>query len=226
MQFFTPTTISTPKDTARFLTQYVPGFTNASVQEMLDFYPSEDFQDDLNANHTREFYRAAQMFRDIIMTCQPIWYGENLARLEKEIYLVDQNKSILPPILAYLGNAGLGPIHTSEFAYTFGNLSHYDINGYPFSPDAEDYRLQAQMARSWAAFTTVGQPSLYTRRTLQGMEPAFGKPNKTALFVVGGDSEGMSTFDGEGSTQAVAAQKLRERCGFLNSPEIIKQLAY
>lgn len=226
VQYYTPMDISTVQDTRDFIASYLPALTNQSINDMLALYPSSDFQDNPSANHTREFYRSARMFRDVLMTCQPIGYGENLARLGNFVYLIDQNQTLLSPILASLGSPGLGPVHTSEFAYTFGNLSHYNVSGYPFNPTAEDYRLQRQEARSWAAFTSVGQPSLYTKDTLQGFEPAFTRTNETDIFVAGGSDEGLSAFDGPRSRPGVAAQKLRLRCGFINSPSIIPQLQY
>jgi len=226
LQYFTPMDITTEQDTYDFVASYLPGFTNQSIQDMLALYPSSDFHDNPAANLSQEFYRSARIFRDVLMTCQPIGYGEHLARMGNLVYLVDQNQTMLSPILASLGYPGLGPVHTSEFAYTFGNLSHYNVNGYPFNPTTEDYRLQRQEARSWAAFTSVGQPSLYTKDTLLGFEPAFTKPNETAVFVAGGPYEGLSTFDGPDSRPALAAQKLRSRCGFINSPSIIPQLQY
>lgn len=226
VQYYTPMDITTEQDTYDFVASYLPSFTNQSIQDILTLYPPSDFQDNPAANHTREFYRSARMFRDVIMTCQPIGYGEHLAKMGNQVYLVDQNQTLLSPILASLGSPGLGPVHTSEFAYTFGNLSHYNVTGYPFNPTAEDYRLQRQEARSWAAFANVGQPSLHTKDTLQGFEPAFSKSNETAVFVAGGGDEGLSTFDGPGSRPGLAAQKLRSRCGFINSPSIISQLQY
>lgn len=226
VEFYTPPDISTPEDTYNFVASYLPAMTNQSIEDMLALYPSSDFQDNPAANHTREFYRSARLFRDVIMTCQPIYYGETLAKAGNIVYLADQNETMLAPILASLGSPGLGPVHTSEFAYTMGNLSHYNVSGYPFNPTAEDYRLQMEESRSWSTFASVGQPSLYARKTLQGFEPAFTVPNETAIFVIGGGDEGLSTFDGPNSRPGIAAQKLRSRCGFINSPSIIPQLQY
>lgn len=226
VQFYTPMDIVTVQDTFDFVGSYLPAMTNQSIQDILALYPSSDFADNPSANHTGEFYRSARIFRDVLMTCQPIYYGEALARVGNIVYLADQNQSVLPPILASLGSPGLGPVHTSEFAYTMANLSHYNVSGYPFNPTAEDYRLERVESRSWSTFASVGQPSLFARDTLQGFEPAFATPNETAVFVIGGDDEGLSTFDGPNSRPGLAAQKLRSRCGFINSPSIIPQLQY
>ena len=47
------------------------------------------------------------------------------------------------------------------------------------------------------------------------------------VYVIGGPTPGYSGSGGSANARAVvAAQKLQERCGFLNSPEIIQQLQY
>lgn len=225
MQIYTPPNIVTEQDTFDFFRVYLPGFSNKSISDMLALYPPSDFQASTDSNLTSEFFRCAQIYRDVLMTCEPLGYGQSLAAYGSTVYLIDQNATILSPILASLGSPGLGPIHTSEFAYTFGNLSHYNVSDYPFHPTADDYRLEAEEAGSWAAFTSVGRPSLYNEKTLQGFGPAFAVPDQIAVFVAGGDNEGLSFIDGDQvSNPALAAQKLRERCGFLNSPEIVAQL--
>jgi len=223
--FYTPTDITTEEDTFDFVATYLPAFTNQSIQDLLALYPSSDFQKNAEANHAREFYRSARLFRDVLMTCQPIDYGEHLSRTGNQVYLIDQNQTLLAPIPTSLGLPGLGPVHTSKFTYTFGNISHHNVSDFPFNPTADNYRLERQEARSWSTFASVGQPPLYVKDTLHGIEPAFTRPNETAVFVVGGD-EGLSTFDGPRSRPELAAQKLRSRCAFLNSPSIIPQLQY
>lgn len=224
VQFFTPMDITTPQDTLQFVHDYLPAITNQSAIDLLALYPSSDFQANQTANHTAEFYRSARIFRDIIMTCQPMHFGETLARLGNVVYYANQNQSILPPILESLGVLGLGPVHTSEFAYTMANFSHYD--GWPYHVDANDYRIQRQQSRSWSTFAATGQLSLYAKDTLQGWEPAYAHENNTQIFVVGGGSEGLTAVDGQSATAAMTAQKLRDRCGFINSPEFIPQLQY
>lgn len=221
MQYYTPTTINTTQDTYNFVQAYQPAMNSTSINGLLALYPSSDFTG--NANLSQEFFRSARIFRDIIMTCQPIWYGQYLANAGNVVYLVDQNQTMLAPILASQGFPGLGPVHTSEFAYTMANLSHYNVSGFPFNPTAEDYRLQIQESRSWSSFVATGQPSLFAKNTLQGFEPAF-VGNQTRIYVVGGDEEGLTTLDGEGSTAGMRQERLRERCGYLNSPDIVKQL--
>lgn len=223
---FTDPSIATEADTYSFISGYLPAMSNESVNDLLSLYPSSDFSKSTVGNLTAQFYRSARIFRDIIMTCQPVHYGASLAAAGNDVYLIDQNQTLLDAIFASIGQPGLGVVHTSEFAYTFGNLSHYDTDGWAYNPTAEDYRLQTQESRTWSTFAAVGQPSLRSKNTLQGVDVAFGQPNQTYVYVVGGATEGLSAFDGPNSTAAIAVQNLRSRCGFINSPSIIPQLQY
>lgn len=99
--------------------------------------------------------------------------------------------------------------------------------GYAFHPRAEDFALRDRQARSWAAFVGAGRPSLEKLGTLEGWEPAFrGEDGDLDVFVIGGPYEGLSPVDGPEATAALRVQKLRERCAFINSPEVVQQLRY
>ena len=226
VQYYTNPDIKTKEDTHEFVSDYMKYMSEESVQDLLAVYPSEDFPDNTEDNIPGEFYRSARIFRDIIMTCMPIWYGENLAKNGLDVYLYDFNQTMLDPFLTTLGRPGLGPVHTSEFAYVFGNISHYDIEGYPFKPTDTDYRLQQEAALSWASFISVGKPSQKDKKTLQGWDLAFPGKDETRIFVPGGASEGLTSLDGPNSSPGMAGQKLRERCNFLNSPEIQAQMKF
>ncbi|XXG98130.1 Suppressor of Sensor Kinase (SLN1) [Hypoxylon texense] len=231
--FFTDTAIATADDTRDFIQTYVPNVSPANVDELLSLYPVGDFAADPAADLSAEFYRAARVFRDIIMVCEPVRFASVLAAAGSETYLYDWNQTILDPILAAAaGQAGLGVVHTSEFAYVYGNLSHYDRPGYPFAPAPADYALLRRGARSWSTFVSTGKPALAGSETFQGFGAAIpagtssGENQTWSLFVAGGPDEGFSVVDGPGSKPAIAAQKLRERCAYLNSPEIIEQLRF
>ncbi|KAI1079557.1 putative lipase [Whalleya microplaca] len=225
--FFTDTAITTAQDTYDFLQAYVPTLTSASLNQLLALYPTTEFAANPAANLSSEFYRAARIFRDILMTCQPVHYGARIAQAGNAVYLYNWNQTILGPIIEHLDNkSGFGVIHTSEFAYVFGNLSHYDTDGFPFAPSPADYALLARASRSWSTFASTGKPGLEGHDTFTGFTPAFDAADETHVFVVGGPSEGLSAIDGPDSKPEIGAQKLRERCAFINSDEIIEQLRY
>lgn len=226
--YFTDTSIATANDTRDFMQEYLPDVTPANIESLLSLYPVTDFAADEAAGLSAEFYRTARMFRDIIMTCQPIHYGSALAAAGGDVYLYAWNQTILGPLLeAVAGLTGLGPVHTSEFAYIFGNLTHYNVSGYPFAPTDADWALESRGANSWASFAATGHPGVAGRDTFQGFEPGFSANGTLEnVFVVGGATEGLSAVNGPGATAAMAAEKLRERCAFINSEDMIEQLRY
>ncbi|KAK3306179.1 Alpha/Beta hydrolase protein [Chaetomium strumarium] len=226
--FFTDPTIETPEDTRKFISSYVPDLTSSNVDKLLSLYPVSDFVAEATSTLSSEFFRAARIFRDIIMTCQPIWYGQHIAKAGNDVYLYDWNQTILEPIIdEAAGRTGFGPVHTSEFAYIFGNLSHYNTSGQPFHPTPDDYRLAERGSRSWSTFAATGRPSLPGHDTFQGFKQAFpAGGHDVYIFGAGGPSEGLSAIDGARSKGPMRVQKLRERCAFINSPEVIEQLRY
>ncbi|KAK6957986.1 hypothetical protein Daesc_000778 [Daldinia eschscholtzii] len=233
LTLFTDTDISTPQDTRDFIKTYVSSVSDSNIDELLSLYPSADFSANPAANLSSEFYRAARIFRDILMVCEPVYYGAALSAKGNSVYLYDWNQTILDPILEYVeGVAGLGPVHTAEFAYIFGNISHYNFSDYPFDPTPEDYSLVTRGSRSWSTFTSRGVPSLEGHITFEGFTPSFpvGSQGDTdgtfSVFVAGGSSEGLSATDGPDSRPEIAAQKLKERCAFINSDKIIKELHF
>ncbi|KAI7241102.1 hypothetical protein KC330_g818 [Hortaea werneckii] len=229
---FTPTTIQTDNDTSIFLQEYAPDMSPENISKLMSLYPVSDFSANPSANLSAQFYRSALILRDILMVCEPQYYGRALASKGNPVYMYDQNQTMLQGPLEATGSVGLGVVHTSEFAYVFGNLSTYDVNEYPYQPCAEDYALLERESRSWSAFAATGRPSLdryyhHHHETLEGWCPAFAEGSDMAgIFVIGGPIEGFSAAEGSLSESVVAAQKLEERCAFINSPEVIDQLRW
>ncbi|KAI0838878.1 carboxylesterase family protein [Hypoxylon sp. FL0890] len=231
--FFTDTNIRTPQDTRNFIQSYLPDLSSSNVDALLSLYPSTEFTAYKAGNLSSEFYRSARIFRDILMTCEPVYYSSALAAAGNNVYLYDWNQTILDPILAAIYHeSGFGVIHTSEFAYIFGNISHYNTSDYPFNPTPADYSLVSRGSRSWTTFASLGVPGLEGHDTFTGFKPAFavgakaGADDMYSVFVAGGPDEGLSAVEGPSSKAVVAAQKLKERCSFINSKEIINELKF
>lgn len=225
--FFTDANITTAQDTYDFLRAYAPDVSPDNISKLMALYPASDFPANAAANASSEFYRSARIFRDIVMTCQPLGYAEQIAAAGNTVYLYDWNQTILDPFLSQVAHRpGMGSIHTSEFAYIFGNLSHYDTGDYDFAPSPSDYSLRDRGSRSWSTYASTGRPSLEGHDTLHGFTPAFAQNGQVNIFVVGGPSEGLSPIDGPEAASALERQKLRPRCAFINSPQMIEQLKY
>ncbi|GAO18513.1 uncharacterized protein UV8b_06623 [Ustilaginoidea virens] len=228
--FFTDPGIASAPATRSFLAAYAPGLSAPNLDALLALYPVSDFAPGRRAaNPSAEFYRAARIFRDILMTCAPLGYAEQLAAAGNAVYLYDWNQTVLDPYLSrVLHRPGLGAIHTSELAYVFGNFSPYDTGTgscHHLNPGPSDHRLRRRGSRSWSTFASTGRPGIEGHDTFQGFAPAFTPGNQVDIFVVG-PHEGLSATDGPRAHPAMLEQKLRQRCAFINSPEVIDQLKY
>lgn len=237
---FTPTTIATAADTRAFVGGYYPYLSEAHLETLLGLYDVGDFAANATANLSAEFYRSAEMFRDILLTCPSFYLGHAMATKYANanastpipVYMYEHNQTILSAFLASQGAPGLGVIHTSELAYVFGNFTPYQ-HTYPaglIHPSAADERLLAQASRSWSTFAATGQPSRPGHDTLPGWAPAYATAGagmlEASLYVIGGPAPGMSALGGEGANPDVVAQQLEARCGFLNREDVIAQLKY
>ncbi|KAF2962788.1 hypothetical protein GQX73_g10779 [Xylaria multiplex] len=224
---FTDTTITTDEQVYDFIHQYIPAMTGANIDKLLSLYPVSEFEANSAANLSSQFYRTAQVFRDILMVCQPIFYAENLAKRGNDVYLYDWNQTISDQIIEALGGGtGYGVIHTSDLEYVFGNLSIYDNGEYQFHATSADFALASRGSRSWSTFASIGKPSAECHDTFKGFTTAFPGEDEVHIFIAGGPHEGISPIDGPNAEGTLKAQRLRERCAFLNSDEIIEQLRY
>ncbi|KAI0437516.1 putative lipase [Xylaria telfairii] len=227
LTLFTDSAISTEEEVHDFIQGYVPDMTAANVDKLLSLYPISEFSPNEAANKSSQFYRAAQVFRDILMVCQPMFYAEKLAKRGNDVYLYDWNQTISDQVLeALYDDTGYGVIHTSDLEYVFGNLSVFDNGEYPFQPTPADYALVTRGSRSWSTFASTGKPSLKGHDTFSRFTTAFQGKDEINVFIAGGPHEGLSAIDGPKAKAVLSAQRLRERCAFINSDEIIEQLKY
>ncbi|KAI5367146.1 putative carboxylesterase, type B, carboxylesterase type B, active, alpha/Beta hydrolase [Septoria linicola] len=78
--FFVPPTVTNASATRAYFEDYLPGFTTSNLDKLLDLYPSSDFNPAYFSNGTialpGEIGRAGRILRDILMTCQPVYFGE------------------------------------------------------------------------------------------------------------------------------------------------------
>lgn len=239
---FTDPAIETAEDTRTYISESASGVSAANIDALLALYPVSDFWADAAAGLSAEFYRAARITRDMMMVCQPLLLGSSLAAAADQtsdvafdVYLYDWNQTVLGPALQSAYNVtGLGAVHTSEFAYIFGNLSRYDVDGYAYDPDDADWVLERRGSRSWAAFATRGRPgtrggAIRDDDILQAFEPGLRRGGELdGVYVIGGPNYGWGFVDSDdGSLKGgLSSQRLRERCAFLNSDEMVQQLRY
>ena len=228
LNIFIDLNITTETDTHDLISAYVPDITSENLDDLLSLYPVSDFAWRENDVASAEFFRSGRIIRDILMVCEPLWYADHLVRHGNEdVYLFDWNQTVLEPLLEKsTGAPGLGSVHTAEFAYVFGNVSVYDIPGFPFEPTEEDFALARRGSRSWSTFANTGKPGLDGHDTFEAFGPAFQNKRDVYVFVAGGPEEGLWAIDGRYSSSVLETQKLRERCDFINSPEMVEKLGF
>lgn len=211
--------------------EYLPALTEENLDKLLALYPVSDFHTTYFSNGKvkihAQTYRCGRMYRDILFTCQGIFYGQQLKSMGQNVYFYNWNQSMFSADLRHVDAYGLGVVHTSELLYVFGNLTKFDYPGWPYNPTKSDFRLCDQSSKSWSSFVAVGQPSLEGHDTLPGWEQAAFSNENFGTYVAGGAYRGYSGTDGKSRPiEIMAAEKLQERCGFLNSPEIRLQQQY
>ena len=238
---FADPTISTPANTKAFVTLDFPYLTPSTLSTLLDLYPSTDFEANVAASRSAEFYRSAEIMRDIVFVCPSLLFGKAMAEkytasdecAAPPVYLFANNQTLIANIYAALGLTGLGVPHGSELSYLWGNISLLDVTnlgipGYKFAPTAEDYELEKQMPRSWASFAWTDNPSLEGKGTLPDWISAYPDVNRDRngdVYVIAGGHQGMAGPEGQYNSD-IYHEKIVERCAFLNSPVVIGQLKY
>ncbi|KAH7330167.1 Alpha/Beta hydrolase protein [Rhexocercosporidium sp. MPI-PUGE-AT-0058] len=217
---FTPTTITTEAETLDFVSTMYPSLTNASLSTILTLYPTSSFPSNTTANLSSEFYRTAQIGRDILLTCPNFYLGHAISQHHKNfknqtraqtggkdapkpsVYYYVQNQTIFTPYLTSRNKPGLGITHASELPYVYGDLTVFNTSAFQFHPKEADYALARRQSRSWSTFAYFGK--LVERgQTFKGWSEAYaygrngGGMMDAKVFVIGGSEEGISGLGGK-----------------------------
>ncbi|CAG8979245.1 hypothetical protein HYALB_00013313, partial [Hymenoscyphus albidus] len=225
---FTEFSVQTPNDTQAYIRTIFPFLHETTLLNLLSLYPVSEFPANPDASLSAEFYRTAQIFRDVLFVCPAVFMLSAMAKKYPKdsppLYLCNQNQTLLTSYLEAEGVPGLGVIHTSELSYLFGNISIFNLTdytppleNYTFAPTEEDYLLEKRIPGSWSAFATWNDPRKGVN-SMRGWTTAFPGHEK------GGDV--FKIENGNGVMVGGEDERLDERCGFLNSEEVVMQLMY
>ncbi|CAG8961741.1 hypothetical protein HYFRA_00006283 [Hymenoscyphus fraxineus] len=225
---FTDFSVQTPNDTQAYIGTIFPFLNETTLLNLLSLYPVSEFPANPDASLSAEFYRTAQIFRDVLFVCPAVFMLSAMAKKYPKssppLYLYNQNQTLLTSFLVAEGAPGLGVIHTSELSYLFGNISIFNLTdytppleSYTFAPTEEDYLLEKRIPGSWSAFATWNDPSKGVN-ALHGWTTAFPGHEKGANVFKIEDGNGVMVGSGD--------ERLDERCDFLNSEEVVAQLMY
>lgn len=210
----------------------VLGLSQSSSQRLLALYPLADFNYLARpGGATADYYRAAQINRDLWFTCPVIDFTWQYTRFggDSSVRLYDMNQTKFGPILQYMGVPQWRVSHLSDIPY----LMNEDVaaGGDNSAPQRE---LSALLSGSISAFANRGDPTIsrgptfkdwpiaYSDQSAQALRSDF--PNQLNVYVVGGPlgsgPASMASGTGSGASardKAVTGEKVIQRCGFINS---------
>lgn len=211
---------------------YVVGFSDASLKRLLQLYPLSDFEHMVrDEGATAQYYRAAQINRDMWFTCPVVdfsWqYVNNGGQRSSDVRLYEMNQTKFGPIFQYMGVPQWRASHLSDIPY----MLNLDVAaGRDNTPEQQE--LSALLSGSAAAFAHTGDPTSSGGSVLQNWPLAFQKasergtehPDEMNVYVVGGphgsgSGKASSTrLDATSNREgALAWENVVERCRFFNS---------
>lgn len=204
----------------------------------MQLYPLEDFQhlvqEEYDGPISAQYYRAAQMNRDIWFTCPVLdfaWqYLKNGGVKPSQVRLYEHNSTRFTPAFEMMGVARWRVAHLSDIPYVL-NVQHLEGGA---DNSATELALARTMSTSIAKFVNSGNPEGYingvetwpaaffdvTKENLQNDFPAklslqiFGGPYGTAPVTI---AEGRQHDAKNAIEDAVYWENLFDRCRFINS---------
>ena len=210
---------------------FVVGLSKSSLERFLYLYPASDFEHmvRLGEGTTANYYRAAQINRDIWFTCPVVDFAWQYARHgSSNVRLYEMNQTKFEPIFGYMGIPHWRVSHLSDIPYI---LNSDAAGGADNSPAQQ--QLSALLSGSAAAFAHTSDPTMSDGQVLRDWPTAFeglGKealdkehPDAMKVYVIGGSygsgSASIPTSNGARTArqEALEKEKIIQRCRFINS---------
>ena len=221
---FTSTSLASDQATEGYIMAQYPFFTTSTVSKLLSLYPTSSFSylakqfSTPNFTISAQFFRAAQIYRDVNFACPAIFTAQQVAKhtTGPKPYLYEINQTAFATLENAAGGGFEGVIHISEIPYVFNDPGAY-------LGTASDFTLAAQISGSWAHFAATGNPvgnstvpswSVgFTKADLAAAakKSSKGQVQSAEVNVLGGPTPGMTTYNMSGP------ETLIERCAFINT---------
>ena len=201
--------------------------TNAALQEMLALYPLSSFEDDPSENFSAQYFRAAQIGRDIMFTCPSLFMVEAMANhsmgnTTNQLYVL--NETLFKPEWKRLHSQYLGVGHGSDVPFAYN-----DASAIPNTTPSE-VQLAEEMSGSWAGFAYTDVPTMSRggfNTTLQDWPEGYAKGDDESAFsvrVIGGPHDGPASISSDGTGGVLDKEDVVRRCRFWTSKEVTAQL--
>lgn len=208
------------------------GLSESSLKTLLTLYPVSDFTHLVRPGEedaTAQYYRAAQMNRDILFTCPAIdftWQYYRHGGSDIRIYGFNQTK--FGPILDCMGVPQWRVSHLADIPY----FMNEDViaGGNNSAPQKE---LSELLSGSVAAFAHTGDPNSSEGKAFKGWPLGYegqtaealrsDYPERLEMYVMGGPYGNgpariaSSTAHLRFTARELAWEKVIDRCRFINS---------
>jgi carboxylesterase type B len=235
--WYAPPTTSTDRDVLASFGLWLYGLSEATKTKLLELYPLADFEHMVRPDYggpiSAQYYRAAQMNRGLWFTCPVLDFAWQYVRKGGAeplgVWLYEHNATRYTPAFEMMGVLMWRVAHLSDIPYVLNNQGLMDHSG-------PQLKLSRMISRSIARFANAGSPKGsvggveawpaafegVSKKELMTESPSklslelFGGPFGTRPVTISKDSEGEVSE----AKQAVAWEKLFERCEFINSNKV------
>lgn len=248
--WYAPPTTATDDEVLGTFGGWLTGLSGPTRSRLLELYPVEDFADMVRPGIddvpgpsgapqglSPQYYRAAQMNRDLWFTCPALDFAWQYVRhggvAASQVRLYEHNATRYTPVFASMGVPMWRVAHLSDIPYVLNNRH---LRG-GADNSAQQLELARLVTRSIAMYVTSGVPD----QVLDGVHswpPAFADatqselenefPGRISLQLFGGTdrSTPVTIFRDDDNTpktraeQALIWEKLFHRCEFINSRKV------
>jgi carboxylesterase type B len=136
------------------------------------------------------------------------------------VFLYNLNQTSLEQNFTGQGLPQLGVSHVADIPYVFDEVDR-------FNDSASNALLARQITGSWSRFATSGYPSSSRGTTVKGWVSAWFGARKVDLedasvMIIGGGEPGMAGLGSDSGS--LRDENIPERCGFLMSERVIREL--
>ncbi|KAE8322827.1 lipase [Aspergillus sergii] len=236
--WYAPPSTSTDQEVLDSFGLWLFSLSNSTKEKLLQLYPLEDFEHLVRKEYdgpiSAQYYRAAQMNRDIWFTCPVLdfaWqYLKNGGVKPSQVRLYEHNSTRFTPAFEMMGVVMWRVAHLSDIPYVL-NVQHLEGGA---DDSATELALARTMSTSIAKFVNSGNPEGHIKGvetwpaafpdvTKENLQNDF--PRKLSLQIFGGPygttpvtiAEGPQHDAKNAIEDAVYWENLFDRCKFINS---------
>lgn len=226
--WYAPPTTSSDEEVLASFGLWLTGLTESTKAKLLQLYPTSDFEHMVLpewAGVSPQYYRAAQLNRDLWFTCPVLdfaWqYGKHN---DRQVRLYEHNSTRFTPAYEAMGVPMWRVAHLSDIPYV---LNVQRLGGGPDNSAAQ-LDLSKIVSRSITGFvTSSSEPWQLAFADVTKEESGEEFPSRVSLQVFGGPyGNGLVSLAKDGEVTATEAEgavsweRLFERCEFINSAKV------